>query len=472
MSRSIAGLVGLNCLFVLTGACLLWAIRGWRTWLDLVEHLGVALMLGLGSVTVLATLVLIAGQDLSFWTVIVLCAVVAAPAAEIAWLRGRRLPRAFGELPRLRSAPIVGALALFLLAGALLGALYRVARVNSFVTEDAFVFWIPKAKAIYFFGGLDEQLFRTLHGSSYPLLVPTLDAIDFIFMGSADVSNLAVQSWFLLAGCVTAAAAILRPLVRPWLVWLFVVLAIVLPNLDYRVYLGVGDWTLHFFFVLAALFMVRWVRTQEPWLLCGYGVMLAAMLATKREGALFAVCLVGGALAATAFTPRRWPAILGVSAVASATSIPWRLWWSSRHLEPDLPGSALDLTSNLDRIRPAYVIVFRLLFTYDFWLLAVPVALAAAVICLTLAGAARQSAVFYLATMFLGVNAMMWIIWAVPSVSLDTKNSTTPVPRTIGSLALLSALVAPLLIEPLLARTRPAPAGAPARPAPETRARA
>jgi hypothetical protein len=100
------------------------------------------------------------------------------------------------------------------------------------------------------------------------------------------------------------------------------------------------------------------------------------------------------------------------------------------------------------------------------------VAVAAGVICLTLAGAARQSAVFYLATMFLGVNAMMWIIWAVPTVSLDTKNSTTPVPRTIGSLVLLSALVAPLLIEPLLARRRQAPAGAPARPAPETPASA
>ena len=453
MSRSIAGVVGLNGLFILTGFCVLWAIRGLRSWVDVVEQLGVALMLGLASVTVLATLWLIAGQRLSFWMILVLCAVVAAPCVQLAVFRRRELPRTLGVLPRFSSPGTLLALGLFALAVAFLVALYLVARVNSFITEDSFVFWIPKAQAIYFFGDLDARLFRTLHGSGYPILLPTLDAIDFRFMGSADVPNLALQSWFLLVGCLATMAALLRPLVRPWLLWLFVVLAAVLPNLDYRLYLGEADWTVDIFFVLSGLFLVRWVLTGERWLLVCYGVMLAATFASKREGALFVACLVGGALVATARTRRRWLPVLGVTAAAYATSIPWHIWWSSRHLQSDLPANWREnLFSNLDRIRPAYAVVFRLLFTYDFWLVAVPVAVFAAVLGVTFAGRVRETAVLYLATMVLGVNALMWIVWSEPTVSLDTHNSTTPIPRAVGSFVLLSAALAPLLIDPLLAR--------------------
>ena len=49
---------------------------------------------------------------------------------------------------------------------------------------DAWSFWVPKAKAIYFFGGLDEEFFTELPGASYPLLVPVLDAAAFHAMGA------------------------------------------------------------------------------------------------------------------------------------------------------------------------------------------------------------------------------------------------------------------------------------------------
>jgi hypothetical protein len=44
----------------------------------------------------------------------------------------------------------------------------------------------------------------------------------------------------------------------------------------------------------------------------------------------------------------------------------------------------------------------------------------------------------------------MWILWSDPGLTLDTHNSSTPIPRAVGSLVLLSAALAPLLIEPLL----------------------
>ena len=46
--------------------------------------------------------------------------------------------------------------------GLLLEAFFRAARLQSLQAFDAWAFWVPKAKAIYFFGGLDEQVFTTL----------------------------------------------------------------------------------------------------------------------------------------------------------------------------------------------------------------------------------------------------------------------------------------------------------------------
>lgn len=46
---------------------------------------------------------------------------------------------------------------------------------------DAWGFWMTKAKAIYYFGGIDTSIFRQTW-PSYPLLVPVLAAMNFRFM--------------------------------------------------------------------------------------------------------------------------------------------------------------------------------------------------------------------------------------------------------------------------------------------------
>ena len=452
MSTSIAGVIALNALFTLTGLCLLWPLRGWQSALDVLEHLGVALMLGLAAVCVTSTVVLSLGGSLSFWMIIVICAALAGPAVEIAFLMRRPLPRTLGNLrrPRLSDAPARG---FFVLTVAILIAFYRVARVSSFVGYDGYAFWIPKAKAIYFFGGLDKQLFESLANPSYPLLVPSLQAIDFHFMGSADVPNLAFQSWLLLAGFVSASAAILKPLVRPWITWLFLALVTLIPQL-YRLLLGQADWTLDFFFVLAALFLLRWIHSREWWLLTGYGVALAATLATKREGALLGVCLAGGALIATTRGWRRsWPPMLAISAVAFAVNIPWRLWWMSHHLYDVTPGGIGVLTSTTGRIWPSLKFVLHLLFGYDRWLLPLPIALAAALIGLT-RKIGRETAVFYLSVTLLCVATFVWILWST-GIQLTDDNSVNPMPRVVASLVLLSAVFAAPLVESLLRRREP-----------------
>ena len=79
MARSLEGLLALNLLFLLAGTGLLWWIRGWRTWGDVLALSGLAYVLGLVAVAVAATLVLVAGGGLPTVVVVALvCGIAAA----------------------------------------------------------------------------------------------------------------------------------------------------------------------------------------------------------------------------------------------------------------------------------------------------------------------------------------------------------------------------------------------------------
>jgi hypothetical protein len=446
IGRSLAGLVAAQALFLVAGFGILWALRGWRTWAGVLRSLGLAYLLGVAGVGVTATLVLVAGFGVETPVVVVLSLGLLALGTGVALLRGHGLPRARGFVrPSLEPASL-GAYALALLTLVVLAAFFRAARQQGVVGWDAWAFWIPKAKAIYFFGGLDEHLYRTVPGPSYPLLVPAVQAMDFHLMGSADATMLAVQYWFLLVGFVLAVWGLLRPLVRPLLLWPFLGLATVMPELDKRLLNPQADWPLDIFFALAALCVGRWLLTRERWLLGSYGVLLAGVLATKREGQLLTACLVAVALACTWRTARSaWPRLVGIAALAYALNVPWRIWWESRGLPTDTPDSGIGrLSGTASRVGPSVRIVLDLLFAYDLWLLAVPLAFVAALL------VARRweppLAGLYLGTVALAAAGFTWILWSVPSLPLDTS-AQTPIPRAVGSVVLLSIAFAPLLLE-------------------------
>jgi hypothetical protein len=449
------GVFELNALFLLAGLGLLWACRGWETWASFLHSLGVAYMLGTATVLVGATLVLVAGAGLSTGVVVSLPLGLAAAGAVAGGLRRRPLPRGRLELAAPRTMGEIAATAGAGLTVLLLLEFFRAARLQPLVAFDAWNFWVPKAKAIYFFGGLDEQLFRTLGGPSYPLLVPALQAMDFRLIGSADASALALQYWFLFAGFVFAAASLLRGIAPRALVWLFLALAVVIPETEHRLLQLMGDWPLDIFFALAALFLVRWLLTRETWLLAGYGVCLCAVMATKREGLMLAACLVAGGLVAAWRDWRRTALPVVVLAVAAfAVNIPWRLWWTSRHLSSDTPDGGLgQLAAHVSRILPSARIVLELTFSYKLWLLVVPVALVAAAFSTTTP--ARKVAFLYLTTSVLAFVGFTWILWSDPTIALTTKPALSPIPRAVGALALLSVVVAPVLVarlpEPRLA---------------------
>jgi hypothetical protein len=96
-------------------------------------------------------------------------------------LLGRPWP-ALGTVRAPRMWIVTAALAAFVVV--YLQALFRAGRLSGLYAWDAWAFWVPKAKAIYLLGELDEQFFRELPGATYPPFVPVLEASAFRFMGS------------------------------------------------------------------------------------------------------------------------------------------------------------------------------------------------------------------------------------------------------------------------------------------------
>ncbi len=183
------------------------------------------------------------------------------------------------------------------LTGLLLEALFRAARLQSLQAYDAWAFWVPKAKAIYFFGGLDHQVFTTFPGPTYPPLVPILDAAAFHAMGSADVTTFHLQYWFLVVGAVAAIAGCLYRHVPAWLLWPPLVLVLAVPRIASGLLTPQADVLVDALFVVGALLLALWLRDGRGWRLAAAAVLFAGAGLTKREGLLFAAAALVVALA-------------------------------------------------------------------------------------------------------------------------------------------------------------------------------
>ena len=443
--RSLLGLAVMNLFALGVGAGLLWGVRGWRTWWELARLAGLAYLLGVAALGVASTLVLVVGIPFSLVTVLLTGLVLAA--AGIA--EGLRLGR---PRPVLGAGPgrigLVGA-ALAGLVIVYLEALFRAARLSGLYAFDAWSFWVPKAKAIYFFDGLDEQFFSELPNATYPPLVPTLEATAFHFMGSADVVTLHVQFWFLLAGFVAAVAGLLATRVPPVLLWSFLLLALVSPRVVGRTLEPQADFTLDYLFAIAALLVALWLIERQPWQLASATLFLGATMLTKREGQLLAACVVASALAASWRDWRSaWPRLAVASACAFAMALPWRLWYVSHDLTGEFPESGVTgLLDNLDRAWPSLQSVLSSAFDTGLWTVVLPLVIMA--VALAFIAGARVLPVYAALVYGLALAGFTWGIWSFTEleVPIEQDEAINPVVRLTASLVVLSAALAPLLLD-------------------------
>ena len=239
-AHSLVGLFAFNLFLLMVGVALLFGARSWQSWSDLFRLSGFAYMLGVAATGVALVIELVAGLDLSLLSILATGLGLAAASVLAGRALGRSLPpsRVFSGHISLTTA-IFGALTIVYSE-----ALFRSGRLAGLYDFDGWAFWVPKAKAIYFYGGLDHQFFEQLPGPSYPPLVPALEAAAFRFMGSPDVVTLHLQFWFFFVGFLGALIGLLAPRVPPLLLWPPILLLAVTPHVLGYAFQEQGDFVL------------------------------------------------------------------------------------------------------------------------------------------------------------------------------------------------------------------------------------
>jgi hypothetical protein len=442
---AILGLIALNLWFGLVGVAVIFGLRGWTTWLELGRALGVAYMAGVAAMGVAMTWQLTVGIDLSVASILGLGALLMAVAVVCGFLLGHRLP-SWPTHSRMSGSASIAAGFFAALTVVYLEAQFRAGRLAGLYEFDAWSFWVPKAKAIYFFGGLDRQLFHDLPGPSYPPLVPALQAAGFHFMGRPDEVTLHLQFAFLLFGFVAALTSLVGGRVPPLLFWPPVLLVLVAPQVVGHALQPEGDFLLDEMFALAAVALALWLLDREPSFLRLTALFLGAAVLTKREGVALAACVLIAMLVATLREARfAWPRLAAVGLLTAATLVPWRVFLLVR----DLPGGGPEaggpgLFSNLDRAWPSLRLALSTLFDFHVWLIVIPL-LVLAIVAASAVGP-RQLVTYASVLCVLCVAAFTWSTWAFPSLPITRASALNPIDRFSGALVLAAAGLIPLLL--------------------------
>lgn len=449
--EALAGLTGVNVLYLLVGTTLLWGLGALETWGATIRLAGLGYVLGVASLGILWTIAVVVGAP--FGTVTIVVSALAVAGAGVAWgrLRGREPPAGPVRLARVSVVAAAG----IALAGVFFEALFRAARLHGLFSFDGWVFWVPKGKALYFFGGLDEQIFTSLPGPTYPPLVPLLDASAFHAMGGSDTVTLHVQYWFLALGFAAALAGMLAATVPPWLVWPPLLLVLVAPRLADSLLSAQADFLVDYFFALAAASIALWLIDDARWRPPVAAILLAAAVMTKREGALLAGCLVLAALLATARDRRRaWPRLFAITAAVVLVALPWRIWYATHGIGGEVPAEA-GLSHGLGRLADALRLSLDVLFDIGLWSVVPLVGIAA--IAIALLGGTRRVGVLAAALLSLVTLGGAWITFSYPELPLTATESANPIVRYTGSAVLLCAALTPLLLAGVWSRTKSRP---------------
>jgi hypothetical protein len=473
--RDAIGLAGLDLLFLAAGLALLVGLGLVRSWRAAVRFGGLALFLGWAAVGVLASELAVAGAALATWQVALAgiafgaCSLALTPRVRGVVLSPRRAERGAA----LSATAGAAVLLLLYLVQAVRGSLVEVT-----TTWDAQTFWVPKAAAIVYQGGIHagDGRFTSFANPDYPLFAPVQDAISFRFMGRVDPAGLPGQHWVIALAFLGAIGGLLASRVRPLLLVPGLALLVLMPSFGDLIGSSLGDEPLALLVALAGLVGALWLLERDPRLLVVCGVCTTAAAVTKVEGLPAAVILP--VLLAVATRLRGWRPLLALAVVPVLADVPWRLWMRAHHVPNNsaFPYSKLldpgFLAGRIDRLGTALDEVPGYLLSLDAWLLAVPVALGLAVLLVRRRPALSILVLGTVVLAFLGNVAIYWISPLPIHWYIDTSAA-----RVVSSSALFCATLAPLLLSealggeplPALPLSGPEPAAAVAVAAPRAR---
>jgi hypothetical protein len=292
-------------------------------------------------------------------------------------------------------------------------------------------------------------------GTTYPPLVPLLHGSAFAVAGTTNEIAIHLQTWAFAAAFVWGIWFLLRTRIVPALLWPFLALAAVLPELDRRVLQADGDYPSIFLFVLGAVALLLWVESGEGrptagWALGAAVILLAGSVGAKREGAIYLIAAFAGAFVATIpEVRRRWGQLLCAFGAGLATMLPWQAWIMRHEIAPDSP-TPPSLVSGVasdgsDRVWTGATAVLGYVFRVGYWSIAPVLGLLLVVVALALGP--RRLGTFAATTLVIVFAAMLWrVLWW----GGEDEPAASSIPRISGTISLLTLAVGPLIAHHLL----------------------
>jgi hypothetical protein len=313
----LAGLLAANVLMFGGGLGALPLLGVARSWRELVARSGLAYLCGILLASIVAANLALVHVSFGWIGLAVLAAL--SLVVGCARLRGTERP--------VVGRPTWTALAGIAVLVALLVEYWRAFIVAPLDRYDAWAIWALKGHALYAFGWADPAVFAgaayRFANLDYPILLPSLEAIDFRAMGAFDTRVLHLQFLLLLVAALAGLAALLRDRVPPLLLWPSLVAIALAPAVFDQLLTAYADVPLALFFAVGVAAAGRWLITDERWPLAIATLCFAGALLTKNEGTLFVVSVYAALLLVAV---RRWRALAVAAAVNVAVLLPWKVY--------------------------------------------------------------------------------------------------------------------------------------------------
>lgn len=234
------------------------------------------------------------------------------PASTVPW-----------HLPRIRELPALAVLAATLILAVPAARLFA---VKPLIEYDGWAIWGARARALFEYGYPLNPVFTQppYPALQHPLLLPSLEAVDFRFMGTFDGTTIHLQLLGLGVAFVGGAWTLLRRSVRPLLLAATLLALVCAPTYFNQLQTNYADIPLAMFVALGVAALACWLTTGGEGLLPAAALFLAAAVLTKSEGECFALTAFVAAFAVSRSGQRR-PLLLAAAAVVAA-DLPWRIW--------------------------------------------------------------------------------------------------------------------------------------------------
>ena len=429
----VAGLLGANALIVCVGLGVLPWLGAARSWRQLVSRCGLGYLCGLVVTGILAAHLALVHVAFG-WPALAVAAAVSVMSG--AWhLRGSERP----VRPR-PHWPAVGAAAALAAVLAEYARAFAVAPLNRY---DAWAIWALKGHALYAFGWADPAVFAgseyRFANLDYPLLLPSLEALDFHAMGAFDTRLVHLQFLLLLVAALAALGTVLADCVSPLVLWLLLGAVALAPAVFDQLLTAYADLPLALVFAVGVAAAARWLVENERWPLAFATLCFAGTLLLKNEGSLFVAAAFAGLFVAA---HRRWRPLALAAAVDVLLLLPWKLYVRVH----DLRDINYSLTDSFHPHKPgvgpiAFRTLGREMIDPRQWGLLVPIFVVLSAFA-ALRGA-RPLALFGAVTVLLSWLGLSWI-YVISHFEYSSYLGSTK-SRVVASIVLGAAALIPLL---------------------------